>query len=161
MQDDNFDFDAFMKKALASGDTDNDLWREQMQQDVQDRITPVMHHLGPRMLGVIKRTAMQDPTNLAHQNAVMNAVIYTAATWLAACIPPGQEADENGNQIVDLVAEAVRNAMKMRNSQTIQEIGLLSDNGERMLLEDANSDIVRIMQAQVTALEEIGKRLDK
>lgn len=136
----NFDFDDFMKKTLEAGD--DDLRRNQMMTDVGDNVAPVMAQLAPRIYAVIKRQTMNDPHSVVHHNAVLNAAIYSFATWIAACVPPGPEGDAIGEPIPTVVAESIRRAIAQRTPESLTAVGDVSLIGDRLLLQDANEDMV-------------------
>lgn len=145
MQDEPFDFGAFMNKAR---NPDDQTTKDLMSEAISEQMDAVMGEVAPRLWCLLQEQMKKDPQNNVHLNAVMNSAIFALFAWLAACTPKGSTAGvDNDDALRQKVLANLDIALKGdRSIEHGRNLSQLAYNvGKLKLLEDACAGLSNVL----------------
>ena len=142
----NFDFEKLLRDA-------DKVSREDVIRDaVGDEIQGVMAEVAPRVSSVLQEQMRKDPTSTIHINAVFNAALYATLSWVVACTPETEEANDT---LRESVSKQLDMAIKNARPAASEMASIAYSAGKLKLMEDALEGLASVLTSNSMILKGI------
>jgi len=153
----NFDFDAFMKRATSP---DKDTTKALLQEGIAEEMDAVMAEVCPRVWQVLIKQMQTDPKNNLHLNAVINSALFATLSFIAACTPKGEtHGRDNDEMLIEKVTANLKVALSSGRDNAAAMVGIAHNVGELKLLQDSNAMLSKVVVSNSMVLQAVAAHL--